>query len=55
MKSKVTVNALMLQIFLFKKKSSKSVFNIDKKCNGCWKYSYAITEINYDLKYLKTE
>ncbi len=23
--------------------------------NGCWKFSFAITEINYILKYIKTE
>ncbi len=23
--------------------------------NGCWKFSFAITEINYILKYIKIE
>ncbi len=41
--------------------SSTIIFNTDNnkkkddRCNGCWKFSFAITEINYILKYIKIE
>ncbi len=37
--------------------SSTIIFNTDnnKKKDGCWKFSFAITERNYILKYIKIE
>ncbi len=34
---------------------SEVSYNVEDWSNGCWKFCYAITEINYILKYIKIE
>ncbi len=44
-------NAVLLK-FLFIKEFKKICHGFHKKNNGCWKFSFAITGINYILKYI---